>query len=83
MPKPQRRDIVPSKTGSGWDVTKPGAKQPVSHHRTQANAEKAAKGELRGKSGGEVVTHRPDGTIRDKDTMPPALDPNPPRDRKH
>jgi len=83
MPKPERRDVVPSKSGKGWDVTKPGAKEPVSHHRTQANAEQVAKRELRGTSGGEVVTHRPNGTIRDKDTLPPARDPNPPKDKRH
>ncbi|MGH2658567.1 MAG: DUF2188 domain-containing protein [Actinomycetota bacterium] len=83
MPKSERRDVVPSKGRKGWDVTKPGAKDPVSHHRTQSNAEQAAKRELRGGAGGEVVTHRRDGSIRDKDTMPPVRDPNPPKDRKH
>jgi len=78
-----RRDVVPSKgDATGWDVTKPGAKQPVSHHRTQATAEKAAKRDIR-PQGGEVVIHGRDGKIRDKDTMPPAKDPNPPKDTKH
>ena len=40
--KPGRRDVVPSKGGTGWDVEKPHGKV-VSHHQTQANAEKAAK----------------------------------------
>lgn len=82
MAKPDRRDVVPSKRGKGWDVTKPGAKDPVSHHETQANAEKAAKRDVR-QQGGEVVIHGRDGKIRDKDTMPPARDPNPPKDTKH
>jgi hypothetical protein len=82
MAKGERRDVVPSKGGKGWDVTKPGAKRPESHHVTQANAEKAAKGQLR-QQGGEVVIHDRAGRIRDKDTMPPAKDPNPPKDRKH
>jgi uncharacterized protein DUF2188 len=81
MAKPERRDVVPSRSGKGWDVTKPGGKQPVSHHQTQGNAEKAAKRDIRPK-GGEVVIHRRDGAIRDKDTIPPAKDPYPPRDRK-
>lgn len=32
--------------------------------------------------GGEVVIHRPDGTIRDSDTVGGGNDPNPPTDRK-
>lgn len=81
MAKPDRRDVVPSK-GKGWDVTKPGAKDPVSHHQTQANTERAAKRDIR-PQGGEVVIHGRDGRIRDKDTMSPAKDPNPPKDTKH
>jgi hypothetical protein len=83
MAKPDRRDVVPSKGHArGWDVTKPGAKEPVSHHRTQANAERAAKQDIR-PHGGEVVIHGRDGKIRDKDTIPPARDPNPPKDMRH
>jgi hypothetical protein len=82
MAKPDRRDVVPSKSGKGWDVTKPISKQPVSHHQTQADAEKAAKRDI-GSQGGEVVIHGRDGRIRDKDTMPPARDPNPPKDKRH
>lgn len=82
MPKPERRDVVPSPSGKGWEVIKPGRQQPVSRHRTQAGAEKAAKKDIRPK-GGEVVIHRPDGVIRDKDTVPPAKDPNPPKDKRH
>ncbi len=79
-----RRDVVPSKGDrKGWDVMKPGSKEPVSHHQTQAAAEKAAKQDLGRKGGGEVVIHRPDGSIRDKDTVPPGRDPNPPKDKRH
>lgn len=84
MGKPSRRDVVPSKGSGGWDVTQPGRKRPVSNHQTQAIAEKAAKIQLRRQgSGGEVAIHGRDGRIRDKDTVPPARDPNPPRDRRH
>jgi hypothetical protein len=81
MARPDRRDVAPSKDRGGWDV-KAGGK-PISHHRTQANAEQAAKRDLRQGSGGEVVIHGRDGKVRDKDTVPPAKDPNPPRDTKH
>jgi Uncharacterized protein conserved in bacteria (DUF2188) len=84
MAESGRRDVVPSKGDkSGCDVTQPRSKRPVSHHRTQANAEKAAKRDLAGKGGGEVAIHRPDGSIRDKDTVKPAKDPFPPRDKRH
>jgi hypothetical protein len=44
MAKSCRRDVVPSKGDkSGWDVTQPSSKQRISHHKTQANPEKAAK----------------------------------------
>lgn len=75
-----RRDVVP--TGSGeWAVTQPG-KGVISSHSTQEAAEQAAKDELRG-IGGQVYIHRPDGIIRDADTVPPARDPFPPRDKRH
>ena len=81
MARSDRRDIVPSKSGKGWDVTAGGKN--LSHHRTQANAEKAAKKDLGGGQGGEVVIHGRDGRIRDKDTVKPAKDPFPPRDERH
>jgi Uncharacterized protein conserved in bacteria (DUF2188) len=80
--KPGRRDVVPSKGGKGWDMEKPHGKV-VSHHHTQTNAEKAAKKDLGQRGGGEVAIHGKDGRIRDKDTVPPARDPNPPKDTKH
>jgi hypothetical protein len=76
MAKPGRRDVVPSKGGKGWDVTNPGKKEPVSHHKTQTNAEKAAKKDIR-PQGGEVVIHGRDGRIRDKDTDPARQGPLP------
>ena len=38
---------------------------------------------LRNAGGGERVTKGTDGKIRSKDTIPPARDPNPPRDKEH
>jgi hypothetical protein len=83
MAKGNRRDVTPSKSGKGWDVTKPGVEKPVSHHRTQGNADRAAGRDLGRSGGGERVTHGRDGKIRSKDTIPPARDPNPPKDREH
>lgn len=76
------RHVVKNPTG-GWDVKKPGADRASSHHRTQGDAERRAKDVVRGAGGGEVVIHGRDGRIRDKDTVAPAKDPNPPKDTKH
>lgn len=78
----QRRHVVPNPQG-GWDVKKPGSDRASSHHPTQAQAEQRAKEILGNQGGGEVVNHRPDGSIRDSDTVAPVPDPNPPRDTKH
>jgi predicted RNase H-like HicB family nuclease len=78
----EKRHIVSNPDG-GWDVKKPGASRASSHHDTQREAEQRAKEILGNVGGGEAVTHGRDGKIRDSDTVPPAKDPFPPRDRKH
>lgn len=74
------RHVVPK--GKQWAVKEPGNAKPISTHRTQGNAEKAAKKNIKG-VGGQVIVHRPSGEIRDADTVQPGNDPNPPRDAKH
>lgn len=74
------RHVVPK--GKQWVVKEPGKSKPISTHRTQGNAEKAAKKDITG-VGGQVIIHRPNGEIRDADTVKPGNDPNPPRDAKH
>jgi hypothetical protein len=75
------RHVVP--TDDGWAVKVPNQSAPESSHRTQAEAERAAKQTVRTAGGGEVVIHRRDGQIRNTDTIPPARDPFPPRDTRH
>ena len=75
------RDVSPVR--GRWKVTQPGRRKPVSDHGTQANAERAAKRDLARAGGGEVRIHDRLGRIRDSDTIPPAKDPNPPKDRRH
>lgn len=82
MGKKEERHVVKNPDG-GWDVKAPGAKRVSSHQDTQADAERRAKEILSNAGGGEVVIHREDGSIRDKDTAPPGNDPNPPKDTKH
>jgi hypothetical protein len=74
--------VTPNSKG-GWDAKAEGAKHASSNHRTQAEAEVAAKGYAANRGGGEVRIHRPNGSIRDSDTVKPARDPNPPKDTKH
>lgn len=76
------RHVVKNPEG-GWDVKGEHAKRASSHEDTQADAERRAKEIVSNAGGGEVVIHRPDGSIRDKDTVAPGNDPNPPRDKRH
>lgn len=76
-----RRHVVPNPEG-GWDVKKPGADRSSGHFDTQKQAEDRGREILERSGGGELTTHRPDGRIRDSDTVPPGHDPNPPRDTK-
>lgn len=75
------RHVVPNADG-GWDVVKPGAARASAHADTQQAAIDRAREIVHNAGGGEVRIHRPDGRIRDSDTVPPGNDPNPPRDRK-
>lgn len=72
--------VVPQSTGNPWAVKPEGAKTPTSTHRTQKAAEDAARKTAK-ENKSEVVIHRPNGQIRDKDSY--GNDPNPPRDTKH
>lgn len=78
MPRKSNLHVVPHK--SGWAVRREGAEQVSSTHRTQGAAEDTAKGTAK-REQGEVITHRPNGQIRDRDSFGP--DPCPPKDTKH
>lgn len=66
-----------------WKVRREGAQRVSESAPTQQQAERIAKRFAANTGGGEVRIHRPDGTIRDSDTVAPGNDPNPPRDKKH
>ena len=66
-----------------WANEKMGAEKASSLHETQKQAENAARKMLKSEGGGELITKGLNGKIRSKDTIPPAKDPNPPRDREH
>ena len=63
-----------------WAVKGAGNEKATSVHETQRDAIGAAR-EIAKNQHSEVVTHRPDGTTRDKDSH--GNDPNPPKDEKH
>lgn len=76
------RHIVRQPDGR-WAVRAPGSSRASSLHDTQREAERRAKDILRHAGGGEATVHGVDGRIRDSDTVSPAPDPDPPRDKKH
>lgn len=71
--------VVPHPDG-GWAVRREGGERVTSRHPTQADAIERAR-EIARHQRSEVVTHRPNGQIRDSDSY--GHDPNPPKDRKH
>ncbi len=70
--------VVPC--GDDWAVRGAGNSRVTSIHETQGEAAEAARDIARNQRS-EVVIHRPDGRIRDKDSYGP--DRCPPKDRKH
>jgi uncharacterized protein YdaT len=75
-----RKDQHVVRRGKDWAVRGEGNKRDTSHHDTQASAIERAR-EIAQNQRSEVVIHRPDGRIRDKDSY--GNDPNPPKDKKH
>ncbi|MGN6304210.1 MAG: DUF2188 domain-containing protein [Mesorhizobium sp.] len=69
--------------GNDWAVKKGGVAAPESIHHKQSRAEQQAKSIVRDLGGGEVRIQVRDGKWRDSDTVAPAHDPFPPRDKKH
>jgi len=74
--------VIKDKSSEDWRVKQEGAKRASGRYDSQAQAEKAAKEFCAESGGGEVRIHALDGKIRDTDTVPPANDPYPPKDRK-
>ena len=70
--------VVPAPDG-GWNVKKAGAERASKHFSTQGKAVDWARSVSRNEKS-ELVIHRRDGTIRDKDSH--GRDPLPPRDKR-
>lgn len=74
------KDYFVGPHGDGkWQAKQPGADRASGVFDTQSEAEARAKVWSRAAGGGEVTIQRPNGQIRDRDTMPPKKDDFPPR----
>jgi hypothetical protein len=80
MSEKQHR-IVFQRTDGTWVNKRNNEKKVSSLHRTQHEAEDAARQLLIKQGGGELTTKGIDGRIRKKDTVAPGNDPCPPRDK--
>jgi hypothetical protein len=77
----KERHVVPNPDG-GWDVKAPGATRSSARTQRQSDAIDRSRQILGNQGGGEIVIHNRQGQIRDKDTVKPGNDPNPPRDKR-
>lgn len=77
------RDRMVYKRGDQWVNKRNDADKASSLHKTQKEAETAAKQMLKNQGGGELITKGLNQKIRSKDTIPPGNDPLPPEDKEH
>lgn len=78
------RDRMVSRRPDGrWENKRNDAERASSLHKTQKEAEQAAREMLQNQGGGELTIKGMDGRIRSKDTIAPGKDPNPPKDKEH
>jgi hypothetical protein len=82
MSKDKDRTIS-RRTDGKWENKRNDSERASSVHRTQKEAEQAAREMLKNQGGGELTTKGVDGKIRSKDTIAPGRDPNPPKDKEH
>ena len=66
-----------------WGLRREGASRVSGFLDTQRDAEQEAKRLSAKSGGGKVRIHGLGGKIRDGDTVPPATDPCPPKDKKN
>lgn len=74
-----RRDVSGNRR-DGYRITSGG--RTTGTARTQSDAEAQAKAQVTDAGGGQVYIHRPDGRIRDADTVKPGNE-SPAKDTKH
>ena len=74
MSKPRDRTVSRRPDGT-WENKRNDASRAGSVHRTQKEAQAAARSMLKKQGGGELTTKGVDGKIRDKNTVAPGNDP--------
>ncbi len=82
MSKPQDRTVY-RRGPDEWVNKRNDSDRATSVHKTQREAERAARDDLRRQGGGELTTKGMNGLIRSKDTIAPGRESNPPRDKEH
>ena len=82
MSKGRDRTVYRRQDGN-WVNKRNDVDRASSLHRTQREAEGAARDMLGRQGGGELTTQGRDGRFRSKDTIAPGNDPFPPRDKEH
>jgi len=82
MSKGRDRTVYKREDGP-WVNKRNDASRATSLHDTQAEANAAARANLKNQGGGELATKGLNGQIRSKDTIAPGNDPIPPRDTEH
>lgn len=82
MSKPQDRSVFQRDDGQ-WANKRNDADKASSLHRTQAEANSAAREMLQNQGGGERTTMGRDGRITSKDTIAPGNDPRSIRDTEN
>lgn len=78
MSKPQDRTISKRPDGS-WANKRNDASRASSIHTTQKGAVDAGREMLKNQGGGELTIKGVNGRFREKDTVTPGNDPNPPK----
>lgn len=76
-------NVYKDKDSGKWAAKRQEAERAAALVDTQGKAERLAKQLAASSGGGEVTIHGRDGRIRDRDTVRPGNDPNPPRDTRH
>lgn len=77
------KDRMVYKKNGKWINKRNDSDRASSTHKTQKEAEQAAREMLKNQGGGELITKRVDGKIRSKDTIAPGNDPYPPKDTEN
>ena len=77
------KDRMIFKKNNKWVNKRNDADKASSLHKTQKEAEQAAREMLINQGGGELTTKGLNGKIRSKDTIAPGNDPFPPRDTEN